>query len=137
MKSGPQPSRPVRFERELDTPIGRSRRDAPEFGPHVAQGVRVRDAAELLADLVAVRLGEGAEPSGGREPPGQLAGDRIAAVAPGRILREELEDWSGAAVRSTPQCWRMKPRIHEIAIGRRVNGGWGECEQACCPDPGP
>ena len=77
VKSGPGLPRPVRLERQLDPAVGQEQVRRAELGPHVSPCFGVRGAAQLLPDLVAVRLGERTEPGGAGQPGAELLGHRV------------------------------------------------------------
>ena len=88
----------VGLERQLDPPVREQQDCGQQLGAHVAQGVGIPCGPELLADLVAVRHGEGAEARRAGQPRPQLVGHRIAGTA---VEQLEGETIVGAAGRSS------------------------------------
>src|SRR6266404_6266155 len=62
-----------------------------ELGTNIPQCLRVGRAAQLLPDLVAIRLCEGAEPGRGGEPTEELEGQRVAGAQGEETVRQRLD----------------------------------------------
>ena len=93
------------LERDLEPPVGEEQARRLELRPNVADGLRVGGVAELLVDLVAVRLDERAEPRRTREPRDELDGDGILRSAVADLEREPL-DRSDRATVTQPRTGR-------------------------------
>ena len=107
---GAAPPRPIGLEGQLDARIRQEHLRHAQLGPHVTQGIRVGRRAQLLADLVAVRLGEGTEPGRGRQPFAQLLGQRIAGSTVEQVARQPLDDGPGS---------RLQVSCRDASDGRR------------------
>ena len=92
----------VRLERELDALVGQQQVGGPQLGPDVAQRLVVPSAAELLADLGLVRLGERAEPRRRREPVEQLCREPTVSIGRKQVCGEALDRWRGCHRSSHP-----------------------------------
>src|ERR1035437_8456010 len=126
---GPDLTRPIRLERQLDARIHQKQARGLELGSDVPQRFRVGGRADLLAALVAVTRRERAEPRRARQPASQLLGDGILTAAVEQIASQLLHRCSRSHrphhASHARQLTPAVPRLYQASQSTdATRGGW-------------